>query len=63
MTQSGIQKYYVWIENIFDMISRSEESGEYKGQYYVLQGLLSLSKGIKPEDLKIDRLLKKVKKK
>ena len=49
------------VENIFDMIS-IEESGEYKGQYYVLQGLLSVSKGIKPEDLKIDRLLKRVKK-
>ena len=49
------------VENMFDLIS-IENSGEYKGQYHVLQGLLSVSKGIKPEDLKINHLINRIKK-
>ena len=49
------------VENMFDLIS-IENSGEYKGQYHVLQGLLSVSKGIKPEDLKINQLINRIKK-
>ena len=46
---------------MFDMLS-IEKSGEYKGQYHVLQGLLSVPKGIKPEDLQIERLVSRIKK-
>ncbi|GIS48612.1 MAG: hypothetical protein Ct9H90mP22_2000 [Gammaproteobacteria bacterium] len=49
------------VENMFDLIS-IENSGEYNGQYHVLQGLLSVSKGIKPEDLKINHLINRIKK-
>ena len=46
---------------MFDMLS-IEKSGEYNGQYHVLQGLLSVTKGIKPEDLQIGRLINRIKK-
>ena len=49
------------VENMFDMLS-IEKSGEYNGQYHVLQGLLSVAKGIKPEDLQIGRLINRIKK-
>ena len=49
------------IENVFDLIS-IENSNEFNGQYHVLQGLLSVSQGIGPEDLKIDLLIDRIKK-
>ena len=36
-----------------------EKTGEYKGVYHVLGGLISSSKGIMPEDLNLDSLLKR----
>lgn len=33
-----------------------EKAGEYRGVYHVLNGVISPSKGIMPEDLEIDRL-------
>ena len=49
------------VENVFDLIS-IENSNEFNGQYHVLQGLLSVSQGIGPEDLKIDLLIDRIKK-
>ena len=37
-----------------------ERTNEYKGVYHVLNGLISTSKGILPEDLNIDSLLKRI---
>lgn len=37
-----------------------EKTGSYKGSYHVLNGLISSSKGIYPEDLDIDKLLKRI---
>lgn len=36
-----------------------EKSGEYRGVYHVLNGVISPSKGIMPEDLDIDRLVER----
>ena len=44
-----------------DVISL-EKSGAYNGQYHVLNGELCLSKGINPENLNIDALLKRLNK-
>ena len=49
------------VENTIDLIS-IERSQEYSGQYHVLQGLLSISQGINPEDLGINKLIRRVKK-
>lgn len=38
-----------------------EKTGEYNGVYHVLNGLISVSKGIMPDDLNIDALLKRAK--
>lgn len=37
-----------------------EKTQSYKGQYHVLNGLISSSKGIYPEDINIDGLLKRI---
>lgn len=37
-----------------------ERTQEFKGTYHVLNGLISTSKGILPEDLNIDALLKRI---
>lgn len=37
-----------------------EKTNSYKGLYHVLNGLISSSKGIYPEDINIDSLLKRV---
>lgn len=36
-----------------------EKAGEYRGVYHVLNGVISPSKGIMPEDLDIDRLVER----
>ncbi len=38
-----------------------EKTGEYHGVYHVLNGLISTSKGIMPEDLTIDHLVERAK--
>ena len=38
-----------------------EKTGEYHGVYHVLNGLISASKGIMPEDLTIDHLVERAK--
>ena len=37
-----------------------EKTGSYKGVYHVLNGLVSSSKGVFPEDINIDSLLKRI---
>ena len=37
-----------------------EKTQSYKGSYHVLNGLISSSKGVYPEDLDIDKLLKRI---
>ncbi|MBO4919007.1 MAG: recombination protein RecR [Erysipelotrichaceae bacterium] len=37
-----------------------EKTGSYKGLYHVLNGLISSSKGIYPEDIGIDGLIKRI---
>ena len=37
-----------------------EKTGSYKGLYHVLNGLISSSKGIYPEDINIEQLLKRI---
>ena len=38
----------------------NEKTGSYKGLYHVLNGLISSSKGIYPEDIGIDGLIKRI---
>lgn len=40
-------------------VSAMERTGEYRGVYHVLNGLISPSKGIMPEDLNVDSLLER----
>ncbi len=42
-------------------VSAMEKTGEFRGVYHVLNGLISTSKGIMPEDLAIDELLERAK--
>ena len=37
-----------------------EKTGSYKGMYHVLNGLVSSSKGVFPEDINIDTLLERI---
>lgn len=37
-----------------------EKTAEYKGVYHVLHGLISTTKGILPQDIQIDELLKRI---
>ena len=36
-----------------------EKAGEYRGVYHVLNGVISPSKGVMPEDLEIDKLVER----
>lgn len=40
-------------------ISAMEKTGSYHGVYHVLNGLISTSKGVLPEDLNIDQLVRR----
>lgn len=40
-------------------VAAMERTGEYHGVYHVLNGLISASKGIMPEDLNIDTLIER----
>ena len=48
------------IERVRDLIA-IENTGEYKGLYHVLEGVISPLDGVEPENLKIDSLLKRLK--
>ena len=47
------------VQSMKDVIAM-EKTNEYKGVYHVLQGLISTSKGILPEDLNIKSLLERI---
>lgn len=47
------------VEDINDLIA-IEKSGAFHGKYHVLGGLISPSDGIGPEELNIDKLLKRI---
>ena len=48
------------VENTQDLISL-EATKQYKGQYFVLGGLINTIENIKPEDLNTEKLLRKIK--
>ena len=48
------------VQSAKDVIAM-EKTGEYHGVYHVLNGLISSSKGIMPEDLNIESLLERAK--
>lgn len=48
------------VENIQDLIS-IEATRQYQGQYFILGGLINTIENIKPEDLNIEKLLRKIK--
>lgn len=48
------------VQDVRDVMA-IENTGQYKGQYHVLGGVISPIEGISPEDLNIDSLLKRVK--
>lgn len=48
------------VQSAKDVIAM-EKTGQYKGVYHVLGGLISASKGIMPEDLNIDTLIERSK--
>ena len=41
-------------------VAAMERTGSYKGMYHVLNGLISSSKGIYPEDINIEKLLERI---
>lgn len=41
-------------------VAAIEKTGSYKGTYHVLNGLISSSKGIYPEDINIEKLLNRI---
>lgn len=47
------------VEEPFNILS-IEKSGEYRGQYHVLHGVISPMTGTGPEDLKIENLLERI---
>lgn len=49
------------VENSKDVIA-FEKTQAYKGKYHVLNGVISPTNGISPEDINIDKLLERVKK-
>lgn len=48
------------VEDVLDLVA-FERTGQYTGRYHVLGGLLSPMQGIGPEDLSINKLLKRLK--
>jgi len=48
------------VERVRDLIA-IENTGEYKGLYHVLEGVISPLDGVEPENLKISSLLKRLK--
>ena len=52
-------KQIMVVANPQDLVA-IEKTNSYRGQYHVLNGLISSSKGIFPEDLNIDNLLNRI---
>jgi hypothetical protein len=60
-TDNGYSDEFLCIvEEPFNIIS-IEKTGIYKGKYHVLLGVLSPLKGIGPDELKLDRLIDRIK--
>ena len=49
------------VESVKDLILL-EKSNAFKGQYHVLEGLISPLEGVNPEDIKINQLINRIKK-
>lgn len=54
------QKQIFVVQSAKDVLAM-EKTGEFHGVYHVLNGLISASKGILPEDLTIDQLMNRAK--
>jgi recombination protein RecR len=54
------QKQIFVVQSAKDVMAM-EKTGEYHGVYHVLNGLISSSKGVMPEDLNLDQLLERAK--
>lgn len=48
------------VENAQDLAAL-EATGQYNGRYFVLEGLINTINEVRPEDLNIDKLVKKIK--
>lgn len=48
------------VENVKDVLS-IESTGQYKGQYFVLGGVISPMRGVSPSSLKVDVLVENIK--
>lgn len=48
------------VENTQDMLS-IEATRQYQGQYFILDGLINTIENIKPENLNVEKLLRKIK--
>lgn len=53
------EDYICVVEDITDLIA-IEKSGAFRGKYHVLGGLISPSDGIGPDEIGIDKLLKRI---
>lgn len=58
--QSRLKKYLCVVESIRDVMA-IEETGQYRGLYHVLGGVISPLDGVTAEDLNMDKLLQRVK--
>ena len=54
------QKQIFVVQSAKDVMAM-EKTGEYHGVYHVLNGLISSSKGVMPEDLNLDQLMERAK--
>ncbi|HON56332.1 MAG TPA: recombination mediator RecR [bacterium] len=48
------------VEEPFDILN-IEKTGQFNGLYHTLSGVISIQKGVMPEDLKIEKLLERIK--
>jgi recombination protein RecR len=58
---SGRDRALIFVVQSPRDVTAMERTGEYQGLYHVLNGLISSSKGILPEDLNIDQLVERAK--
>lgn len=58
--QERNKKIIFVVQSVKDVMAM-EKTGEYRGVYHVLHGLISPSKGIMPDNLNIDSLVKRAK--
>lgn len=58
--QERVENQIMVVEDVLDLVA-FERTGQYTGKYHVLGGLLSPMQGVGPEDLTIDKLIKRMK--